>query len=165
MPDFSLALIERYLDTSTWPEERAWACAMAGEIVEARKDFPGSSAWYERSLAEYPGSKSAYRLCRTRFREGKWREVVDAYEIGMANAPVLQLLDGGSSYADKSKILVAAAWEKLGERSNALLVCEEALQAFPGNSNLLLLRDQLSRQLSSERRASMNDESAGDFEP
>ncbi len=151
MPDLSLALIERYLDVSTWPEERAWACAISGEIFEGRKDLSSASAWYERSLSEYPGAKSAFRLCRTRFGEKKWREVVDAYEIGMANQPVLQLLDGGASYADKSKILVAAAWDKLGEKANALLVCEEALQAFPGNSNLLLLREQLSRQLAGVR--------------
>jgi glycosyltransferase involved in cell wall biosynthesis len=146
MPDFAAELVERYLDVSTWPEERAWACAVAGEIVEARRDFAGASAWYERSLSEYPGSKSAYRLCRTRFRERKWREVVDAYEVGVASQPVLQLLDGGPAYGDMSKILVAAAWDKLGDPRKALAACEEALAAFPGESNLVLLRDQLRSQ-------------------
>jgi glycosyltransferase involved in cell wall biosynthesis len=146
-PDFTLELVERYLDVSTWPEERAWACVVAGEVVEARRDFAKASAWYERSLAEYPGSKSAWRLCRTRFREGKWRDVVDAYEVGVANQPVLQLLDGGPAYADMSKILVASAWDKLGEPAKALTACEEALAAFPGESNLLLMRDQLRGQV------------------
>ena len=147
MPDFSLELVERYLETSAWPEERAWACAVAGEIVEGRRDFAGASAWYERSLAEYPGSKSAWRLCRTRFRENKWRDVVDAYEVGVASQPVLQLLDGGPAYGDMSKILVASAWEKLGETRKALAACEEALAVFPGNTNLVLLRDQLRGQV------------------
>ena len=147
MPDFVLELVERYLESSTWPEERAWACAVAGEILESRRDFEGASSWYERSLAEYPGSKSAWRLCRSRFREGKWREVVDAFEVGVASKPVLQLLDGGAAYEDRSKILVAAAWEKLGVFDKALSTCEEALRAFPGNSNLLLLRDQLRGRL------------------
>jgi glycosyltransferase involved in cell wall biosynthesis len=147
LPDFALELVERYLDASTWPEERAWACAVAGEIAEGRRDFPKASAWYERSLAEYPGSKSAWRLCRTRFREGRWRDVVDAYEVGVANLPVLQLLDGGPAYGDMSKILVASAWDKLGETGKALAACEEALAAFPGNTNLVLLRDQLRRQV------------------
>jgi glycosyltransferase involved in cell wall biosynthesis len=147
MPDFAAELVDRYLDSSTWPEERAWACAVAGEIAEARRDFSRASDWYERSLAEYPGSKSAYRLCRSRFREGKWRDVVDAYEVGVASQPVLQLLDGGPAYGDMSKILVASAWEKLGEVDKALQSCEEALAAFPGNTNLVLLRDQLKQQL------------------
>jgi glycosyltransferase involved in cell wall biosynthesis len=147
MPDFAAELVERYLDTSTWPEERAWACSVAGEIAEAKRDFAGASAWYERSLSEYPGSKSAYRLCRTRFREGRWRDVVDAYEVGVANQPVLQLLDGGPAYGDMCKILVASAWDKLGEPSKALQACEEALAAFPGNTNITLLRDQLRRQV------------------
>jgi hypothetical protein len=43
--------------------------------------------------------------------------------------------------------LVASAWEKLGEAEKALQVCEEALVAFPGNTNLVLLRDQLKSQL------------------
>jgi hypothetical protein len=147
MPDFAAELVERYLDVSTWPEERAWACSVVGEILESRRDFAGASTWYERSLAEYPGSKSAYRLCRTRFREGRWRDVVDAYEVGVANQPVLQLLDGGPAYCDMCKILVAAAWEKLHEPRKALASCEEAMAAFPGNSNLVLLRDQLRGQV------------------
>jgi tetratricopeptide (TPR) repeat protein len=147
LPDFALELVEHYLDASTWPEERAWACAVAGEVEESRRNFATASAWYERSLAEYPGSKSAYRLCRTRFREGRWRDVVDAYEVGVASQPVLQLLDGGPAYGDMSKILVASAWEKLGEPAKALAACEEALAAFPGNTNITLLRDQLRKQV------------------
>lgn len=147
MPEFASELVERYLEVSTWPEERAWACAVAGEIAEARKDYAGASSWYERSLAEYPGSKSAFRLCRSRFWERKWRDVVDAYEVGLANQPVLQLLDGGPAYGDMSKILVASAWEKLGDYGRALAACEEALLAYPGQSELLLLRDQVRSQL------------------
>jgi tetratricopeptide (TPR) repeat protein len=143
LPDFCLVLVERYLDASLWPEERAWACSIAGEVHEERGDFQRASGWYERSLAEYPGSKSAYRLCRSRFREEKWRECVDAYEVGEANRSVLHLLDDGPAYADRSKILVAAAWEKLGEYRRALRACEEAMVIFPGVTNLELLRDQL----------------------
>jgi glycosyltransferase involved in cell wall biosynthesis len=152
MPVFATELVERYLASSTWPEERAWACSLAGEIAEEGRDFAGASAWYERSLSEYPGSKSAHRLCRTRFREGKWREVVDAYEVAVANQPVLQLLDGGPAYANTSKILVAAALEKMGNVSSgdlarALVFIEEAVAAFPGNTNLELLRDQIKLRL------------------
>lgn len=143
LPDFCLELVERYLDASLWPEERAWACAMAGEVHEARDDFPRASGWYERSLAEYPGSKSAYRLCRARFREGKWRECLDAYEVGEANQSVLHLLDDGPAYAGRSKILMSSAWEKLGEYRRALKACEETMVIFPGVTNLGLLRDQL----------------------
>lgn len=147
MPDFSIELVERYLDASTWPEERAWACALVGEVAESRRDYASASSWYERSLSEYPGSKSAYRLCRSRFREGRWRDAVDAYEVGVASQPVLQLLDGGPALGDMSKILVASAWEKLGDLDRALAYCEEALAAFPGEANLLMLRGQLRAQL------------------
>ena len=143
LPDFCLALVDRYLDVSLWPEERAWACSMVGEVHEERGDFARASSWYERSLAEYPGSKSAYRLCRSRFREEKWRECLDAYEVGESNRSVLHLLDDGPAYADRSKILVASALEKLGEYRRSLEVCEEVVGLYPGESNLLLLRDQL----------------------
>jgi len=147
LPDFAVELVERYLDGSTWPEERAWACSLVGEVMEERRDFASASAWYERSLAEYPGSKSAFRLCRSRFREGRWRDVVDAYEVGVANKPVVQLLDGGPVYEEMSRILVASAWDKLGDTAQALATCEAALEAFPGETNLVLMRDQFRRQL------------------
>ena len=151
LPDFCLALVERYLDASTWPEERAWACAMAGEVHEERKDYARASGWYERSLAEYPGSKSAYRLCRTRFLEKKWRECLYAYEVGEANRSVMHLLDDGPAYSDRSKIFVASAWEKLGEYRRSLAACEEVLRLFPElATNFNLLRDQLLLSLGEE---------------
>ena len=137
-PDIALAALIRYLEISLWPEERAWACSMAGEIHESRKDYAKASEWYERSLAEHPGSKSAYRLCRSRFHESRWQDAVDAYLIGVENKRMggLQLIDNGPVYEDMSKILVAAALENLGRPEEAVLMCQEALVAFPNNKAL-----------------------------
>jgi glycosyltransferase involved in cell wall biosynthesis len=152
-PDLSLAVLDQYLEVSLWPEERAWACCLQGEIHERREDYARSSEWYERALAEHPGSKSAFRLCRSRFHECKWQECVDAFRIGVENKAVLQLLDSGPVYEDMSKILVAAALDKLGRLDEAVAMCREALDAFPHNSNLALMLDALVK-LSSRQEAS-----------
>ena len=145
-PDISLAALDRYLELSLWPEERAWACAMAGEIHENRKDHARASEWYERSLAEHPGPKSAFRLCRSRFHEGKWQESVDAYNLGMEGSYGLQLIDSGPAYENMSKILVAAALDNLGRLGDAVSMCREAVKAFPNNSAVQKLMAHLERR-------------------
>lgn len=153
-PELAAASLERYLDLSSWPEERAWACSMMGEIHEAAERYPEASGWYERALCEHPGSKAAYRLCRSRFAEKKWSQVVDAHEMGVANESVLQVLDSGPAYRDMTKILVAAARDQLASeepdpgvaahlRIAAWLTATEALAAFPENSALALLRSSI----------------------
>ena len=148
MPDFALAVLELYLTMSLWPEERAWACSMIGEIYEHRDDYPLASIWYEKALAEHPGSKAAFRLCRSCFHEGKWQDTVDAYHIGVENQHgVLQIIDNGPAYEDMSKILVAAALDKLGRRAEALAMGEEALKIFPQNPALIAMLIQLKAKL------------------
>ena len=136
MPALAKAVIELYLKHSTWPEERAWACAMRGEIYEVAEDFDLASKWYQKSLGEHPGAKSAFRLCRSRFREGKWREAYDAYELGLANKSVMQLLDNGPVYEDASKILVVSCLRKMGRYPEAIKMCKAAIEAFPTNTIL-----------------------------
>ena len=150
-PDLVPAILNQYLEVSLWPEERAWACCMRGEICEQHEDYAEASEWYTRALAEHPSSKAAFRLCRSRFHECKWQECVDAFKIGVENKVVLQLLDNGPVYEDMSKILVAAALDKLGRLGEAVLMCREALNAFPHNSNLALMLDELVRQSSRQK--------------
>ena len=148
MPDFAEAVLERYLTMSLWPEERAWACSMIGEIYEYRDDYLSASTWYVKALAEHPGSKAAFRLCRSRFHEAKWQEAVDAYHVGVENQRgVLQIIDNGPAYEDMSKILVTAALEKLGRRNEALVMCEETLKIYPQNPALLAMHFQLKAKL------------------
>jgi glycosyltransferase involved in cell wall biosynthesis len=146
MPALAAAVIDRYLEVSLWPEERAWACCLRGEIQERKEDYAGASEWYARALAEHSSSKAAFRLCRSRFHECRWQECVDAFKIGVENKAVLQLLDNGPVYEDMSKILVAAALDKLGRFREAAIMCGEALEAFPHNSNLALMLGELVNQ-------------------
>ena len=147
MTDFASSVLDLYLTLSLWPEERAWACCMAGEIRESRGNHAEASEWYERALAEHPGSKSAFRLCRSRFYEGKWQAAIDAFRTGVENKVVLQILDNGPVYEEMSKIFVAASLDKLGRMPEALAVCEEALAAFPQNSALRTMRDQFKARI------------------
>jgi hypothetical protein len=143
MPELAAAVLELYLEHSLWPEERAWACCMRGEIHERKDEFEKASEWYGKSLEEHPGSKAAFRLCRSKFHEGKWQEAIDAYRTGLENKIVLQLLDNGPAYEDMSKILVTSAYDKLDKAPEALAMCEEALKAFPHNTGLKVMHTQL----------------------
>ena len=151
IPDLAMAVLDRYLDVSLWPEERAWACCLRGEIHEQREEYDKASEWYERALAEHPSSKAAFRLCRSRFHECKWQECVDAFQIGIENKATLQLLDNGPVYEDMSRILVAAALDKLGRLREAAAMCLQAVEAFPGNSNLRLMLDELVKQSNKQK--------------
>ena len=151
IPDLASAVLDRYLDVSLWPEERAWACCLRGEIHEQKEDYEKSSEWYERALAEHPSSKAAFRLCRSRFHECRWQACVDAFQIGIENKSVLQLLDNGPVYEDMSRILVAAALDKLGRLREAVAMCLLAVEAFPGNSNLALMLAELVKQSNEQK--------------
>jgi glycosyltransferase involved in cell wall biosynthesis len=150
LPDLAPFLLNQYLEVSLWPEERAWACCMRGEICEQREEYPEASEWYTKALAEHSSSKAAFRLCRTRFHECKWQECVEAFQIGVASKGVLQLLDNGPVYEDMSKILVTAALDKLGQLNEAVVMCREALDAFPHNSYLALMHEKLVKQAAKE---------------
>jgi glycosyltransferase involved in cell wall biosynthesis len=149
MPAFALKVLEMYMAMSLWPEERAWACCLIGEIHEQAENFPAASEWYEKALTEFPGEKSAYRLCRSRFREEKWQQAIDAYNTGVTNGEevALQLIDNGPIYKDMSKIMVASALEKLGRRNEAIDMVEEALKAFPQQPELILMNIQLKARI------------------
>jgi glycosyltransferase involved in cell wall biosynthesis len=147
MPDFASAVLKLYLTMSLWPEERAWACCMRGEIHESRGEYPLASEWYEKALAEHPGSKAAFRLCRSRFHEQKWQEAVDAYQVGIENKAVLQIIDNGEGFEAMSKILVTAALDKLDRRDEALAMCEEALKAYPREQALITMHEQFKARI------------------
>jgi len=145
LPALAIAVLDKYMDCSLWPEERAWACSMRGEIHEkVEEDYELASSWYERSLREHPGTKAAFRLCRSRFHAGKWQEAIDAFQMGVENKVVMQLLDNGPVFEDMSKILVAAALAELGRTNEAKTMCSEALKSFPHNAALKALHDKLS---------------------
>jgi tetratricopeptide (TPR) repeat protein len=147
MPDFAIAVIDLYLTMAMWKEEIAWACCMRGEIHESRQEYPLASEWYERALAEHPGSKAAFRLCRSRFHEQKWQEAVEAYRMGIENKDVLQIIDNGTGFENMSKILVASALDKLDRRDEAMVMCEEALKAFPQNPALITMHEQFKARI------------------
>lgn len=143
MPRLAARLIEMYLEVSRWDEERAWAASMMGEILENEGQFQLACTWYERSLVYYPGVLSAMRLCRALFRLERWEEAVAAYERGLANKSVPQLLDGGEAHEDATKILVAAALRRLGRREEARALCAEAIEKFPRSAALAELGSKL----------------------
>ena len=132
MPRPAAAMLDLYLQKSTWKEERAWACSLQGEILEGSKDYDMASEWYLKALQEFPqSSKAAFRLCRSKFHEQRWQAAIDAYELGIKNSATLQQLDGGEVFADASKIFAVVCLRRLGRMDEAIVMCEAALRAFP----------------------------------
>lgn len=137
MPDLCVALVRRYLaQPQVWEEEAGWACVVAGEVSEVRGDYAGASRWYEESLRHHPGELAAYRLARSRFKERRWQESLDAYELGVKNARTIQLLDGGSVQPEAAKVLAAGCLAELGRVSEARALAEEARRRFPDSQAL-----------------------------
>ena len=143
MPGFAESAIATYLETSLYTEERAWACALQGEIHESAGRYELASTWYERSLAEHPGYKSAYRLCRSRFMEKKWQACLDAFAIGLENDGFIHMVDDGDADKGRVFILVTAALLQLGRVEDAKTCKPTLLQLFPENSHVLKLCEAL----------------------
>jgi hypothetical protein len=136
MEDFGCSAIDLYLKTSLYTEERAWACALRGEIMEARLDYDGAVKWYKRSLTEHPGHKSAYRLCRVLFKQAKWRECIDAFEAGFAHNSFAHMIDDGTETYDRAYILVVGAYKQLGLLKEAKAGSQALRRLFPNNTNI-----------------------------
>jgi tetratricopeptide (TPR) repeat protein len=140
---FAEAAIATYLDVSLYTEERAWACALQGELLEAKGDNEGASTWYERAIAEHPGYKSAYRLCRSRFKQQKWQACLDAFQIGLENDSFAHIVDDGSECKEKTLILVVAALQQLGRDSEAKENSDVLRRLYPNNQAILKLCDEI----------------------
>jgi glycosyltransferase involved in cell wall biosynthesis len=148
MPRLAAKLLEMYLEASSWGEEMAWAASMMGEILENEAQYQLAATWYEQSLEYHPGVLSAMRLCRAMFRQERWAEAVAAYERGLANKTVPQLLDGGNAHEDATKILVATALRRLGRYEESRSLCAEARAKFPRSAAL----SELSAKLDADAR-------------
>jgi tetratricopeptide (TPR) repeat protein len=136
---FAEAAISTYLDVSLYTEERAWACALQGELLENKGNYEGASAWYERSIAEHPGYKSAYRLCRSRFNQQQWQSCLDAFQVGLGNDEFAHIVDDGNESKEKSLILVVAALQQLGRTEEAKENGKTLRALYPNNSAILKL--------------------------
>jgi len=138
LPDFAPLAIDAHLQVSLYPEERAWACALMGEHLEPG-DASSASRWYERSLEENPGWKSALRLCRSRFLEKKWDSCVKAYERAVELQEVLPLVDDGLENFPSSLVHVAAALHELGHLAEARLTCQILRSTYPDSKGIQAL--------------------------
>jgi hypothetical protein len=131
MDDFALPAIDAYLESSLYTEERAWACAVRGEIHETRRQFAEASRWYERSMAEHSGWKSALRLCRSRFHERRWQDCINAYELAIDRSSFIHIVDDGETSDPASLILVVAALHMLGRDDKARMHLTTLQNIFP----------------------------------
>jgi hypothetical protein len=173
MMELAEALLDKYLEEATWPEERGWAYAMVAEMREGLGGIDKAIAGYEDSLECHPGMKTAFRLCRARFKracslkdkveeaegmghvvpemrsmlENSWRSVIEAYELGVENKNVHQALDDGPLYEEMEAIHAAGACLELGAPSRALELTEKALAAFPECSALNVMDGEIRKHL------------------
>jgi hypothetical protein len=136
MQGFAESAITAYLATSLYTEERAWACALRGEMFESEGHYDMASYWYGKSMAEHPGFKSAYRLCRSSFREQKWQACLDAFQVGIENDEFVHMVDDGDEDKTRAFILAAASLAQLGRMEEAKSCGEILLQLFPKNETV-----------------------------
>jgi hypothetical protein len=138
--EFALSCIRCYLDGSLYPEERAWAAALRGEIHEAREELEEATQWYEASLAEHPGWKSALRLARVHFLRKSWQRCVEAYDRATQNlreSPAAHLCDDGSEQIATSLIHVAYAYHALERTDDCQRICRTLRELFPLSQAIL----------------------------
>lgn len=143
LPDFAAPAIEAYLEASLYTEERAWACALRGEISEKRKDYADASSWYERSLEEHPGWKAALRLSRSKFSAGHWQECINAYARAMEHKDHFHVVDDGKEEFASSLIPLAVSLHQLGRRKEASKIAKDLLTLYPESKSIAMLCQQI----------------------
>jgi hypothetical protein len=143
MPKLARRLLDMYLEVGTWAEERAWARSMMGEMAEQEERYGLASSFYEEALDEYPGVATALRLCRSRFHEGRWTDVVAAHDLALRNKVYPQLLDGAEILEDATKLLVVGALRKLGRVAEARELCREMLVRLPRSAPIAEMMQKL----------------------
>jgi hypothetical protein len=141
--NFADSAISAYLDLSPYPEERAWACAVQGEILESRRDLAGAALWYEQSLEERPGYKSAFRLCRARFMLDEWEGALDAFQIGVDSEHVIHVIDDDPVWRGPSLVFAVIALVKLGRVAEARERGETLRRLYPYNQTITRLCDEI----------------------
>jgi tetratricopeptide (TPR) repeat protein len=133
MEPFAPLAVKTYLDNSLFPEERAWACAIRGEIYENASDLHQAAAWYEISLAEHPGWKSALRLARIRFHQKQFQECLAAYDTAVENNDHHHLCDDGDESWNATLLYVAVALHETGKKEAAKLCCQKLRETYPNS--------------------------------
>jgi tetratricopeptide (TPR) repeat protein len=146
MSEFAGPFISAYLESSLYTEERAWACALRGQQFETNGNYEQASAWYERSLLEHPGFKSAYRLCRVRHLERKWEECLAAFRKGCENNYFRHMVDDGVENNEQSLILATSALIQLGRMDEAEDHGKILRLIYPDNRSVIELCDSLGRK-------------------
>lgn len=130
------SILSDYLDLSLHTEERAWACAVGGEIMEKVGDVEEAVVWYRRSMDEHPGWKSAMRLCRVLFHQQKFSDVLNVYSEGVQYSEEHHLIDNGNESIEKTLVLIAECNHRLGNKDEAIDNCRVLRSLFPGNEKI-----------------------------
>lgn len=150
---FAEELLKLYLERSTWPEERGWACCIVAEMFERMDSHEKAIELYKQSLVEHPGTKSAWLLCRTLFPLGRWQECIDAYQMGVENKEAHQVLNDGPLLEEMTKILVTSCYTELKNFKMARHFCDQIMISFPGNVAILEMEERIDAALAAELKA------------
>jgi glycosyltransferase involved in cell wall biosynthesis len=79
--------------------------------------------------------------------EKLWTEVIASYQQGVANKSRHQALDDGPLFEEMEAIHAAGAYLELGQPKEALELAEKAHAAFPENSALKVMVDEIRKQV------------------
>ena len=139
------SLLPAYVAVCVHAEEKAWVLSMVGEMYEARGQHVEAVLCYEEAVEAYSSAKTAFRLCRVFFLMERWKDCIDAYELGLKFGRMgqSQVLDLGPVYEDASKILVAEAHYQLGNHEEARSFAEQIAKLFPKSAAVAALRDRI----------------------
>jgi tetratricopeptide (TPR) repeat protein len=134
-----------YQRTAIVNEEIAWVACMVGEQCEAAGKFQAAHGYFKTATFCYPSAKAAFRLCRACFHLGDWKGCIKAFDMGVGWGQNPAVLDLGPVYAHSSKVLVAHAYQQLGNNAKARELISEAVKVLPPSSVLQGFHDLIFR--------------------
>jgi len=106
----------------------------------------------DEECRDSPIAESVEELeAKAKVLEGMWRAVISAYELGVANKAVHQVLDDGPLHEEMAKIHVAGALLELGDVEGAKKFSDAAVEAFPESSPIKQMKKQVDKMLASSK--------------
>ncbi len=136
LENFTERAIATYLELSLYPEERAWAHSLRGELLEKNGCLEEASRSYQSSLLEHPTWKNLLRLCRIFFKLDKWNECIESYSQAISSIDQPCLCDNYSTDPNLHVIFVAHSLKMISQPEECCKACNLLRQIFPASESI-----------------------------
>lgn len=136
-PEGSIESFLKYIDGSSWDEERSQSYFYVGQIREMQQRYVEAWAYYSGAATDFPTNPASwFGLARIAFVRGEWQKVIHLTETGFAQvsdkiATKPSLVLNPLEWEYKAHLAYSRALIELGRLDDAEKSCKQGLSKEP----------------------------------